>query len=193
MVLLAGSNVAETMPPLMQYLAALRANGGKLLVDRPAPLGHRGVGVDPSAAAARIRHRAGQRHPPRPHRANSLIDTAYIANRTEGFDEVRQLAATYWPERVERLTGVPQAELIETARTLGSAERVMVLTGRGPEQQSQGVNNALAYINIALALGQVGQPLRRLRDHHRSGKRAGRARARPEGRPASRLPEDRRP
>ncbi len=69
---------------------------------------------------------------------------------------MRQLAATYWPERVERLTGVPQAELIETARTLGSAERVIVLTGRGPEQQSQGVNNALAYINIALALGQVG-------------------------------------
>jgi assimilatory nitrate reductase catalytic subunit len=51
---------------------------------------------------------------------------------------------------------VPQAELIDTARTLGSAERVIVLTGRGPEQQTQGVNNALAYLNIALALGQVG-------------------------------------
>src|ERR687887_1828575 len=29
-VMLAGSNVAETMPPLMQYLSSLAANGGKL-------------------------------------------------------------------------------------------------------------------------------------------------------------------
>jgi assimilatory nitrate reductase catalytic subunit len=70
---------------------------------------------------------------------------------------VRQLAATYWPERVERLTGVPEADLVETAHLLGTADRAIVLTGRGPEQQAQGVNNALACINIALALGQVGK------------------------------------
>ena len=34
----------------------------------------------------------------------------------------------------------------------------MVLTARGPEQQAQGVNNTLAYINLALALGSVGKP-----------------------------------
>jgi assimilatory nitrate reductase catalytic subunit len=31
-----------------------------------------------------------------------------------------------------------------------------VLTARGPEQQAQGVNNTLAYINVALALGLCG-------------------------------------
>ena len=34
----------------------------------------------------------------------------------------------------------------------------MILTARGPEQQAQGVNNTLAYINLALALGSVGKP-----------------------------------
>ena len=34
-VLLAGSNVAETMPPLMQYFSALRENGGTLIVVDP--------------------------------------------------------------------------------------------------------------------------------------------------------------
>ena len=34
----------------------------------------------------------------------------------------------------------------------------MILTARGPEQQSQGVNNALAFINLALALGLPGRP-----------------------------------
>jgi assimilatory nitrate reductase catalytic subunit len=34
----------------------------------------------------------------------------------------------------------------------------MVLTARGPEQQSRGVDNTLGYINLVLALGQIGRP-----------------------------------
>ena len=34
----------------------------------------------------------------------------------------------------------------------------MILTARGPEQQSQGVDNVLAFINLALALGKAGRP-----------------------------------
>ena len=155
-LLLAGSNVAETMPPLMQYLAALAARGGRLIV------------VDPRRsqtaqwAAVHLRPRPGSDAA----LANGilhvlvrdgLVDESYIAERTEGFEDVRQLAALYWPERVERITGVPEGSLVEAARLLGTAARAMVLTGRGPEQQSHGVANALAYIDIALALGQVGK------------------------------------
>jgi assimilatory nitrate reductase catalytic subunit len=155
-VLLAGSNIAETMPPLMQYFSALLANGGKLVV------------VDPRRSATA--QWASLHLRPRPGAdtalANGILhvlvrdrltDAAYIAVHTEGFDDVRQLVAAYWPERVERLTGVPEADIVAAARTLGTASRAMVLTGRGPEQQSHGVENTLAYINIALALGQVGR------------------------------------
>jgi assimilatory nitrate reductase catalytic subunit len=89
---------------------------------------------------------------------DDLIDHTYIRDRTDGFDEVRRIVAMYWPEHVERLTGVPEAALIETAHLLGTARSAMILTARGPEQQAQGVNNTLAYINIALALGAVGKP-----------------------------------
>ena len=34
-MLLAGGNPGETMPPLMQYFAAQRANGGKLMMADP--------------------------------------------------------------------------------------------------------------------------------------------------------------
>ena len=67
----------------------------------------------------------------------------------------------------------------------------MILTGRGAEQQSKGVDTVLACINLTLALGQVGQAGQRLRLPDRPGQRPGRPRARPEGRPASRLPADR--
>ena len=55
------------------------------------------------------------------------------------------------------MTGVAEDDLVAAAHILGEAASTMILTGRGPEQQSRGVDNALAFINLALALGQVGR------------------------------------
>ena len=87
-----------------------------------------------------------------------LIDADYIEAHTEGFASVRAMVSTYWPERVERITGVSEANLIQAACMLGEARTAIVLTARGAEQQAQGVNNTLSFINIALALGLVGKP-----------------------------------
>ena len=76
---------------------------------------------------------------------------------------MRRLAAAYWPERVETLTGVPQTQLIEAARMLGHARTAMILTARGAEQHAQGVDNVLAFINLALALGQSRPAVQRIR------------------------------
>jgi len=42
-------------------------------------------------------------------------------------------------------------------RWLASARSAMILSGRGPEQQSKGVDSAQAYVNLALALGLPGR------------------------------------
>ena len=77
---------------------------------------------------------------------------------SSGFEAVRRVVASYWPDRVERITGVPARKIVEAAHILGEAATAMVLTGRGPEQQSHGVNNVLAFINLTLALGKAGKP-----------------------------------
>src|SRR5688500_6997278 len=156
-ILLVGGNMAETMPPVMRYFEAQQRNGGVLIVVDPrrSPTAqwaklHLALRPGSDAALANgILHLLIR---------ESLIDVTYIASRTEGFDEVRHVAAAYWPERVELLTGVPQAQIIETARLLGNARTAMVLTSRGAEQQSHSVDNVLAFINIALALGKIGRP-----------------------------------
>ena len=156
-ILLTGGNPAETMPPLMQYFAQQRANGGKLIV------------ADPRLTATAQRADLHLRLRPGSDAAlangllhilirDGLIDADYIAERTTGFDAVKNLAATYWPERVERITGAPESRLLRAARMLGSARSAMLLTGRGAEQQAQGVANVMSFINIALALGLVGRP-----------------------------------
>ena len=155
-ILLVGSNVAETLPPAMQYFDAQRRAGGALIVVDPRRT--------PTAAAATL-------HLPIAPGTDGLlangllhvlihdglVDQDYIARRTTGFAAVRAAVAACWPGRVERVTGVPERDVVQAAHLLGRASSSMVLTARGAEQQAQGVANTLALINIALALGQVGR------------------------------------
>ena len=54
------------------------------------------------------------------------IDEHYIATRTTGFDAVRRSVAAYWPERVERITGVVVRETLPD-RLLDEAEEVEII------------------------------------------------------------------
>src|SRR5262249_54173402 len=86
-----------------------------------------------------------------------LIDRQYIAERTVGFESARRAVLTYDPATVERITGVSAAALRQTVRWLADADSAMVLSGRGAEQHSKGVDTVLAFINLTLALGKVGR------------------------------------
>ncbi len=156
-ILLAGANPAETMPPIMQYFEAQKARGGKLIVADPrrtvtARQADLHLALSPGsdgALANGLLHIAI---------ADKLIDEDFIAERTTGFDAVRRHIATFWPDRVERITGVPARQLFEAAHLLGEARTAMALSARGAEQQSHGVDNVLALINLMLALGKAGRP-----------------------------------
>lgn len=65
----------------------------------------------------------------------------------------------HWPELVERLTGVGVPQLREAVRLFCEADSGMVLTARGPEQQSKGTDTVSAWINLCLATGRAGRPL----------------------------------
>ncbi|MFE2616781.1 molybdopterin oxidoreductase family protein [Micromonospora chalcea] len=156
-LLLVGANPAETMPPLMRHVTDLRERGGRLIV------------VDPRATATA--RQADLHLQPLPGTdlavANALLhialtegwlDRAYVAERTAGFDEVRRTVAGYWPAEVERLSGVPVADLYATARALATVDRAVILTARGAEQHAKGVDTVTAFINLALALGLPGRP-----------------------------------
>jgi assimilatory nitrate reductase catalytic subunit len=155
-IVLVGANVAETMPPLMQHLRAQRERGGTLIVvdarttatARAATVHLRLAPGTDTALANGLLHVLVR---------DGRLDEAFIRDRTEGFERVRAVVASYWPERVERVTGVPEGLVEEAARLLGQARTAIILTGRGAEQQSHGTENVHAFINLALALGMVGK------------------------------------
>jgi assimilatory nitrate reductase catalytic subunit len=155
-ILLAGSNIAETMPPVMQYLDRHRQGDGALIVVDPrcTPTARTATLHLQPAPGTDIALANGLLHILI---RDNLIDEDYLRRRTNGFARVRAVAATYWPQRVERITGVPEAAIARAAHLLAAASSAMVLTSRGAEQHARGVDTTLAYINIALALGQVGK------------------------------------
>ena len=156
-ILLVGSNAAETMPPIMQYFERQQASDGRLIVADPrstltAQRADLHLQLTPGTDAALAN---GLLHVLI---VEGLLDEEYIRERTADFELARTSAGSYWPDRVERITGVPEAQIVRAARMLGeSRDSAMILTARGAEQQAQGVNNTLSYINIALALGLVGK------------------------------------
>jgi len=156
-VVLVGSNLAETMPPAARHLDRLRERGGRVVVVDPrrTPTADRAdLFVQPVpgtdlALALGLLHLVD---------AAGAVDEPYVSARTTGFDIVRSTAAAWWPERVERVTGVAAADVRALASLLTSSQRVVVLTARGAEQHSDGTATVLAWINLALALGLPGRP-----------------------------------
>src|SRR6195952_337394 len=156
-VMLVGSNPADTMPPAMQWFDAGRERGAQhVVVDprrtataRSAALHLQPLPGTDLALANGLLHIA---------LAEGLVDTGYVAARTTGFDEVRAGIAAYWPDRVERLTGVPVADQRRTVFALARAAKAIILTARGAEQHRSGTDTAQAWINLALALGLPGRP-----------------------------------
>jgi assimilatory nitrate reductase catalytic subunit len=154
-ILIVGSNAAETMPPAMQFFDEGRSRGARHIV------------VDPRRTATAARADLHLQPVPGTDLAlangmlnviirERLIDQQYIDQRTADFEAVRRAVRLYWPDRVERITGVPEDDIVAAARMLAKAEHAMILTARGAEQHSCGTDTVQAFINLALALGLPG-------------------------------------
>ncbi|MDT7727546.1 MAG: assimilatory nitrate reductase catalytic subunit [Actinomycetota bacterium] len=150
-VLLVGANPAETMPPFTQHL-----RGADLIVVDPrrtptAELASLHLAPSPGtdlALALGILHAVV---------ADGHLDQSYVDDRTSGFSDAWRIAAAWWPERVERITGVCAADQRRVAAKLASARNAYVLTARGTEQHASGADMVSGWINLALSLGLPGR------------------------------------
>jgi len=155
-ILLVGSNPWETLPPMAQWFEQQRACGGRLIVVDPrrtatARAADLHLAITPGsdlALANGLLFLAIE---------EKLINLEFIRTRTVGYEAVHRTVLHYHPERVEQLTGLAESALRQAIRWLAE-DPSLILTGRGAEQHSKGVDTVLGYINLALALGHVGKP-----------------------------------
>ena len=155
LMLFAGANVAECFPVMSHYVWGARDRGARLIVvdPRETPLARTAdlhVPLRPGTDAAffnGVLHMIER---------EGWLNQGFIAERTVGWNDVREVVRTYDPARAAGICGI-DPELIERTATMwGTAERAMAFHARGIEHQIQGVENALSIINLVLATGQIG-------------------------------------
>ena len=121
-LVLVGSNPADTMPPAMRFLEEGRERGARHVVIDPrrtatAELAHTHLQPLPNtdlSLANGLLHIAIR---------ENLVDEEYVAARTNGFDAVRRAVRSYWPDRVERVTGIAVPDLYDLVRGAGRRTR----------------------------------------------------------------------
>ena len=87
-----------------------------------------------------------------------LLDSSFIQERCENFEEFRQSLQAFDLDRVEQLTGVPQDKIAEAARLYAWNKPAAILYAMGITQHSHGTDNAIATANLAMLTGNVGKP-----------------------------------
>jgi len=86
-----------------------------------------------------------------------LADDAFIKERCENIDALKQIVLDYTPEKAEKITSV-RAELIrEAARTYASDKPSSIIYSMGITQHTTGTDNVLSLANLAMLTGNVGK------------------------------------
>ncbi len=90
--------------------------------------------------------------------SEGLVDEAFIASRTIGYEELKKNVAGYTPESMAPICGIDAETLRYVARLYAKSKASMILWGMGVSQHVHGTDNARCLIALALMTGQIGRP-----------------------------------
>ena len=97
-----------------------------------------------------------ERHEEEPEKG--WIDEAFIEERTEGFEHLKETLAEFDKEAAAEECGVPLEEIELAAEKYAMANNAAIFTGMGMSQHACGVDNVQNEINLALITGNLGRP-----------------------------------
>ncbi len=87
-----------------------------------------------------------------------LVDQAFIAAHTEGFEALRDHVRDVTPAIAAQVCGLKAEDIITAARWWGQAPASMSLWCQGLNQSAHGTHNGAALIALSLATGKIGKP-----------------------------------
>lgn len=155
-IILAGTNIAECQPTIMPYFEKAKENGAYIIAIDPretptTQLADLHLKVKPGMDAAL---------------ANgflkvviegNLVDEAFVKERANGFEEVRDYVQSMSLDEISDLTGVPIEQIKTAATKFASEESGMLFTARGVEQQIDGTVAVRNLLNFVIATGKIGK------------------------------------
>ncbi len=155
LILLWGHNPASTGPHLLPILREAQRRGAYVVV------------IDPRRT---LTARSADEHiAPRPATdgalalglmhvlfAEGLHDEPWLRGNTIGWEDLRERAAQYPPERVAETTGVGEETIVALARRYGTTKPAMLKFADGVQRHGNGGQTARALCCLPAVVGQVG-------------------------------------
>ncbi|MFJ6514249.1 molybdopterin-dependent oxidoreductase [Streptomyces sp. NPDC091406] len=89
---------------------------------------------------------------------NGHTDPAFIAEHTDGWEQMPAFLRDYPPAAVAEITGIPEDDIRQAARWIGEAGEWMSCWTMGLNQSTHGTWNTNALINLHLATGAICRP-----------------------------------
>ncbi|MEV6473467.1 bifunctional nitrate reductase/sulfite reductase flavoprotein subunit alpha [Streptomyces sp. NPDC051657] len=89
---------------------------------------------------------------------NGHTDPEFIAEHTEGWEEMPAFLRDYAPAAVAGITGIPEDDIRRAARWIGEAGDWMSCWTMGLNQSTHGTWNTNAIVNLHLATGAICRP-----------------------------------
>ncbi len=151
-IMIFGSNTAETLPIMVNYLLEAKHNGTKFIMVDPRQTSTTNL------AALHLQINLGEDFALSTAMLKIILDNGwqkekFIKERTSNFEETAQYVRGTNLDYLLNATGLQSEKVREAVELLRHAKRPLFLTGRGNDQNSRGVASTLAVINLSLALG----------------------------------------
>jgi len=151
-----GSNTTENHPVIGSRIKRAVKNGAKLIVADPRDIelskhATHSMRLKPGTNIALLNGMMNVII------AEGLQAEEYIKERTENYDELKELVKDYTPEKVEEITGIPAETIKEAARLYATSERSMLFYAMGITQHSTGTQHVFSIANLAMLCGMVGK------------------------------------
>ncbi|MBU2583172.1 MAG: formate dehydrogenase subunit alpha [Alphaproteobacteria bacterium] len=86
-----------------------------------------------------------------------MVDIQYVQAHTEGYEALKKRVASFTPEAMEAMCGIPAKTIREVARLYARSERSLIFWGMGISQHTHGTDNARCLISLALVTGHIGR------------------------------------
>jgi len=156
-VILWGHDPDNSRPPLARQIYQALDNGLKLIVIDPkrTPLAKRGMhipirpGTDCALALGMLNVIISE----------DLYDKEFVDKYTIGFDKLAEHVKQYPPEKVERITWVPAADIERIARIFATAESASIVQGVcALDQQINGLQNNRVLSILQTVTGNIDKP-----------------------------------
>ncbi len=155
-ILIIGSNPVEQHPLIGRRILKAKSNGAKIIVIDPrytptAKHAHLFLPLIPGADVALINSimhvilREG------------LEDNEFIRERTQGFENLREVVKNYPPESMAKVTGIPAPIIEEAALMYGEAENSAIVYCLGITEHTMGMDNVMSLANLAMLSGNIGK------------------------------------